>query len=439
MRLIRLLKKDLAQETTTWVSKGIISEEQAHAICSHYGIDIRDQSSPFYGYSVLMSLAYLFIGLAVITLIGANWENIPRALRMLGLIGLTLSVNWYGLNKMRAGAKKAAINWFFLGSLFYGASIMLIAQIYHIGEHYPDGIFWWALGVFPIAILLDSILLMILAGSLAFIWFFMEASLNYYPAFFPVFLLILAWQVLRGKESFILFLGLIMGLVFWAEYTLGWFLNTQPGFYFGNENIIFGTGFFLALHGFAKWLLQRNKNEFIDYGTLLGIWSLRFGIILFFVLSFDEPWRDLLRTQWKMPWLNFGLAAGLAAIAIIFAYRANKQLISTIFFSALYLLGLAALIKTKNEDMAPVFQFIDNFILLSIGIWLIVQGIKHNISHYFFLGVFTILLTGLLRYIDFIGDYLGATILFILFAAILLAAAKYWKSQHDTAGAKDDK
>ena len=352
MRLIRLLKKDLVQETKTWVENGIISREQAQAICSHYGIDIRDQSSPFYGYSVLMMLAYLFIGLAVITMISANWEEIPRALRMFGLIGITLAVNLIGLQKMRHHDQKAATGWFFLGSLFYGASIMLIAQIYHIGEHYPDGVFWWALGVFPLAILLDSILLMILAGSLAFIWFFIEASINFYPAFFPIFLLILAWQIWRGKESFIIFLGLIMGLVFWAEYTLGWILNDAPGFYFGYENIIFATGCFLALHGFAKWLMHRRKNEFIDYGTLLGIWSLRFGIILFFVLSFDEPWRDLLRTQWRMPGLNLALAAMLAAIALIFADRANKQIIATLFFSALYTIGLEAVIEIKNETMA---------------------------------------------------------------------------------------
>ena len=32
---------------------------------------------------------------------------------------------------------------FFLGNLFYGASIILVAQIYHLGEHMPDGVFWW--------------------------------------------------------------------------------------------------------------------------------------------------------------------------------------------------------------------------------------------------------------------------------------------------------
>ena len=35
---------------------------------------------------------------------------------------------------------------FFLGNIFYGASIILIAQIYHLGEYMPDGVFWWDTG-----------------------------------------------------------------------------------------------------------------------------------------------------------------------------------------------------------------------------------------------------------------------------------------------------
>ena len=66
---------------------------------------------------------------------------------------------------------------------------------------------------------------------------------------------------------------------------------------------------------------------------------------------------------------------------------------------------------------------------MGAGIWLVVSGIRNGISHYFYIGVFTILMTGLLRYIDLVGDYIGATLLFAVFAVILLSAARYWKSQ----------
>ena len=132
MRLIRLLKNDLAKEATEWVDNGIISSKQAELICALYGIDYNNQSKRSLGYFVLIALGYLFVGLALITLLSANWDEIPRSIRMVGLILVTFSVNIFALNKFKNGEKTAAVGYFFLGGLFYGASIMLIAQIYHI-------------------------------------------------------------------------------------------------------------------------------------------------------------------------------------------------------------------------------------------------------------------------------------------------------------------
>ena len=84
----------------------------------------------------------------------------------------------------------------------------------------------------------------------------------------------------------------------------------------------------------------------------------------------------------------------------------------------------------SDESYAVWFQIIDNLLLVSCGIWLIIRGIRSSISHYFFIGVVTILLTGLFRYADLIGDYIGTAILFAIFAAILLITANYWKQHH---------
>ena len=89
MRLVRLLKRDLAREVSDWAGEGLISTPQAERICARYGVDYYHQESHSFGYYVLVGLGYLFIGLAVITLLSANWEQIPRAVRMLGLIGVS--------------------------------------------------------------------------------------------------------------------------------------------------------------------------------------------------------------------------------------------------------------------------------------------------------------------------------------------------------------
>lgn len=430
MRLLRLLKNDLARETSAWVQDKIISLQQAESICARYGIDYHNQlNRKSYGYYTLVFLGYLFVGLAVITFVGANWENIPRAVRMLGLISLTTAVNFVGYYKFSRDEKNAAVGFFFLGGVLYGASIMLIAQIYHIGEHFPDGIFWWAAGVLPLALILESTLLMILAATLGYIWFFVEASLHYYPTMFPVLLAAMAWHCLKARQSNIVFMALILGLAIWAEYCLAWILGDLAGFSFGKEGVFLGVGLMLAYHGVSKWLVSRSPSRLVDYGTLLGVWTLRFAALALTIFSFEEPWRELIRTSWQNRPLIIGLAIFLANIAVITSFAGSKKSYSTAAFALSYIAALLVLMSTDNHQLAQTMQVADNLVLLMAGIWLIVRGIQSSITHYFFLGVMIILITGLLRYIDLVGDYIGATLLFAVFAIILLSVAKFWKSQ----------
>ncbi len=434
MRLIRLLKKDLAKETTFWVAERIISPEQAARICSQYGIDYYNQSKQSYGYFILTILGFLFIGLAIITIVGANWESIPRGVRMLSLILLTLLVNIVGIYKTAKGETSLAIGCFFFGGLLYGASIMLIAQIYHLGEHYPDGIFWWAIGVLPLGLLLESSLLLFLSTVLGCIWFFVESSLGFYPALFPIFLTALAWHCLTVKKSTVLFLTLVSGVCFWLEYSFSWMLGDFRNFKIGAENIVLGFSLFLLLYGLANWLAAKKKTLFEDYGILLGLWVLRFAVLSLFVYSFKWPWLQLLREKWSFPILALCLTIFLSTLTSWITYYCSRKrfifisIVSGIYISILLL--AISLPTTMASRISLFFQVLDNIVLVLSGTWLIFYGIRHSITHYFFFGVTVILLTGLLRYIDLVGDYVGAAILFSVFAIILLSAAYFWKSHH---------
>ena len=271
MRLIRLLKRDLGRECSDWVKDKLISEDQAIKICDRYGINYQEISKQTYGYAVLVGLGYLFIGLAVITFLSANWDEIPRVVRMSGLLLITTLTYLFALKKFNEGFRSEAIGFFFLGSMFYGASIMLIAQIYHIDEHYPNGILWWTIGVRPLGLLLESSFLFALTTALAFAWFFVETYLNYYPTLFPIFLIALGWHVFKVKQSYILFLAFMAGLGFWSEYTMAWFMGDDFQFDFQAVHLIFTVGLFLAFHGFSKWLVSLNNKKLIDYGYVLGL------------------------------------------------------------------------------------------------------------------------------------------------------------------------
>ncbi|MEN8169735.1 MAG: DUF2157 domain-containing protein [Pseudomonadota bacterium] len=435
MRLIRLLKNDLARESAEWVDENIISTAQAEQISQRYGVDYHQAQSRSLGYMVLVGLAYLFIGLAVITLLGHNWDEIPRALRMGGLIIITLIVQALALRKQLAGQEGGATALFLLGNMLYGASIILIAQIYHLGEHMPDGIYWWALGSLPFALLLKNPWLMLQSLLLAVIWFMVESSMGFYPLTFPLFIIAALYVLRNGRQSMLLFLLSVVSIIGWFEYSMAE-LWREPGRYdFSVEHIALGAALFIFAHSVSQWLAHLPSPTARDYGALLSVWCLRFALVFMLVMSFELPWEGLLTAQWRHSEQMIALLLPLLGGALFLAYR-NGRLQPTITFVGYFLLILTFVMVSEAKDDAVTLQVVDNIALVAAGGWLIIRGIHHGISHYFFLGVATILITALLRYIDLIGNYLGAAALFIVFALLLLGAARYWKMLHNREEAK---
>ena len=426
MRLLRLLKNDLAKEAREWVNDNLISESQAEKICNRYHADYHQSSNRSFGYHVLIALGYLFIGLAVITILGANWNDIPRALRMSGLIAVTLLTHVLAIKRLSSNQESAAIGLFLLANMFYGASIILIAQIYHLGEHMPDGVLWWALGCLPIGIILKNSWITLQSLLLAFIWFFLEVDLGFYPSLFPLFIAGTIYVLMTGKQSILLFLALTAAIVCWIEYTLAVYWSEHWYFDFYAEHAIVSIALFIFAYSVSQYLLQHSSSAAKDYGAILALWSLRFGLILMLIISFEDPWSELLKTEWTHTVSMYFLVCTFCLAALLLANQTQRKTLVT-WIIAFYLCILFAIIYFNNENYSLYFQIASNIALIAFGVWLIMQGINHGISHYFFLGVATILLTALIRYIDLIGDYIGGSILFIFFAIILLGAAKYWK------------
>lgn len=271
--MIRLLKNDLAREVGEWVKEALISEAQAERICARYGLDLHRARSRSFGYRVLVGPAYLFIGLAVIILLNASWDQIPRALRMWGLILLTVTTQGAALYQYASGNRSGGVGLFLLGNLFFGASIALIAQIYHLGEHMPDGVFWWAVGCLPFALLTKSSWLALQANCLALIWFLIEINLGYYPALFPLFVLSSVYVLWQGHRSLVLLLTVIASIGLWIEYSLAT-LWLDAELQFRAEHLPVTVALFILLFAFSQWLDGRFSAVSRDYAAILSVWCL---------------------------------------------------------------------------------------------------------------------------------------------------------------------
>ncbi|MCP3672494.1 MAG: DUF2157 domain-containing protein, partial [Gammaproteobacteria bacterium] len=311
-------------------------------------------------------------------------------------------------------------------NLFYGASIILIAQIYHLGEHMPDGVFWWALGCLPIAVLINSSWVMLQSVLLAIVWFMLEVDMGFYPLLFPIFILGALVVLYRGRQNTILFLTAVASIALWIEYSLAMYWGVDRQFLFHVEHVAVSVAMLIMAYAVGHWLGRKQSVVARDYGALLAAWSLRLGIVVMLVMSFEEPWRELLRTSWehKVSMIILVLVLTVASLLLVLN---TKKVFPVGVMILWFLLSMTMVLALSSAGYAIYLQIAYNLMLIATGCWLIIRGIQDGISHYFFLGVASILLTAFMRYVDLIGDYIGGAAVFLAFAALLLGAAKYWK------------
>lgn len=144
-QLMTLIEKKLR----LWEQQGLINGDQYEAIVAFEQGD--KQNNNWWLYSLLI-LGSAIIGLGIISLIAANWAQIPDNLK-LGvdfscLLALAGIIFWYQ-RQAKSLISDALIVTFIILCL---ASIGLIAQIYHINGRWYHAILLWSMITFPIVL-----------------------------------------------------------------------------------------------------------------------------------------------------------------------------------------------------------------------------------------------------------------------------------------------
>ncbi|MFD1197407.1 DUF2157 domain-containing protein [Brucella gallinifaecis] len=146
-----------------WQQEGLIDADTA----SRLNADLEKRGPRFSLGTVLATLGGLLLGAAVIMLVAANWQDMPRILR----IGLIFVLIWAcyvgGAWRQLHGDKILPQALYIVAASSFGAGIALVGQMYHMSGDTHFAALVWATGVLAAAFLLRSSVLTAFGAAVA--------------------------------------------------------------------------------------------------------------------------------------------------------------------------------------------------------------------------------------------------------------------------------
>jgi uncharacterized membrane protein len=441
----------LESEIAAWQSMGLVEDEQARALIGLYETpDSYHARQNSRAQLTLLGLAATFVGLGVMLLVGYNWEQMPVPLKVTAIFAALCGTHAAGFwLRYQLGYRRVSEVAFFLGSLFFGAAIWLLAQIFHITSSNYDALWWWAIGTLPFALLLDTVLLHLLFAGLLGLWVGFEVlslerliwgvpSAGYSLPFLVAPGLLWAY---RKKQP--MAVAIYVALLAWwvVLQPIAWKLPANPTFWIG------AVGSLMLLVAALHPSRSQLGIPYRFYGVALVAGTL-------VPLSFHQFHEEVNRQ------FGLGVIGGieqmililiLTALAIFVAFLLQRttsagltrdrvsliQSVQEVFrrhwvpfaFLALFIF-LAVYGSATTEPWLPTI--LANVAMVGLSLALIRFGLMEDRGRPFAVGVGYLLFWAVLRYIDLFGAFggmLGAALMFFLCGAAMLGVALYWRNR----------
>lgn len=165
-------RKRLSDDVHRWRSEGWVTADGEANI-------LREIAAGGHGLglaSALGILASVLLSFAAISFVAAHWQDMSRLLRLVFLLTLIWAgygiAGWFAARGQRMFSDAAIL----FAVAVFGASIMLVSQMFHIDGNPPDGVLLWFLGALLAGVVLQSNPALALAMALAALWAGMETN-----------------------------------------------------------------------------------------------------------------------------------------------------------------------------------------------------------------------------------------------------------------------
>lgn len=158
-------------EIDHWQAAGLIDSETALRLRR----DVEARSGAGFSFaSVLSGFAALLFGAAILLFVAANWDAIPRLVRVGMVLILILAGYGFGAAATLRGYARLAEAGYLVGIAAFGGGMALVGQMYHLSGDETQALIIWCAAAALSAALLRSSAVTAVAVALAIAWMWSE-------------------------------------------------------------------------------------------------------------------------------------------------------------------------------------------------------------------------------------------------------------------------
>lgn len=373
------------QQIEAWVGRGTISREQAEEMLADVVEAGKERSSSNFVVA-LSTIGAILLGVGAILFVASNWQEMSNLIKTALLVIATLgsySIGYY-FKYVSKSLPKVGGALVFLGALLFGATIFLVAQMYHVNANSHTLLLVWLVGILPLVYGLATSPMAALSALIFFVWlgFFM---LN---------------RLVNARDFDI--------------------IRLVPLFYLSAGIFVFGIG---AFHYLSERLAKvaRTYRLFGIKITMLALFLLTFEFFSGKPPTIYYNTSSLLAqsSEFATWFLIFSIAAILLSFAMLFFNPAKSKTNQLESGVPLALLALGLLLYFFPVTTA-VYTVIFNLLMAAIIIAIIYIGYQREDMPVVNTGLFWLAALIIARYFDFFWDLLERSVFFMVGGLILV-------------------
>ena len=307
-------RRQLEADLVKWVAGGVISGDAAQSIrTARFDAEAASRLP-----AIFAMLGALMLAASVSAFVAANWQEIPRTVRLAGILIIIAGCFFPALLVERRGMPRGADAAITLATLCFGAGVALVGQMYHLPADWPAGAMLIAIGGLVAAALTgkNGPLVIAFVAMMSWscgrfdAWQWREIHWAFLLLFVPGFLLAL------GRENRLLAHAAVLALSVWLATLLVLPTDVRP---LTTERYVFnlvdgGLAFSAAYIAIGLLALHRGWPAVLQALPPWGSWV--FGILLCFEIFFvlEKP---LVFAHALVPYVYPAHGAALVSLAAL--------------------------------------------------------------------------------------------------------------------------